>query len=454
MTADNLLRHAVRTEGGTDLVLGGRAPSHVEPSYRRIENAVIYPEDADAAGMAFELRVRVLAEGGVVEASDTALTISGADAVALLVSAATGFNGPERSPAREGVDPAPLARAAVDAVSGRGYAELLARHQADHRALFRRVELELASLAEVAELATDARILRQAAGEADPALAVLLFHYGRYLLIASSRPGGQPANLAECHEPLFDLIEGLARNGRRTAEVNYGARGWVSHHNADLWRQTGPVGAYGEGDPMWANWCMSGAWLCQHLDEHVAYGGDEVFLRERAWAVMKGSAEFFLDWLVEDADGKLVTAPSTSPKIGFITPSGVRGAVTHGSTMDLSIIHNLFTRCIAVAGGSGSSRSSSRGWSRRGRCCCGRGWARAGSCRSGWRILWSRTCITGTSRIFSACIRARRSRRASRGCLRRRVGRWSCAATTARAGRWRGRSISGRGFATATGRTS
>jgi hypothetical protein len=117
-------------------------------------------------------------------------------------------------------------------------------------------------------------------------------------------------NLADCHEPLFDLIDALAANGRRTALVNYGARGWVSHHNTDIWAETAPVGNFGKGDLKWANWPMSAAWLSTHLFEHYAFGGDKAFLRERAWPVMKAAAEFGLDWLVDDGHGHRIT-PAT-----------------------------------------------------------------------------------------------------------------------------------------------
>jgi alpha-L-fucosidase 2 len=151
------------------------------------------------------------------------------------------------------------------------------------------------------------------------------------------------ANLAECHEPLLAFIEALAVNGRRTAEVNYGARGWVAHHNADIWAGTAPVGDFGGGDPKWANWPMSGAWLSTHLWEHYAFGRDVTFLRERAWPVMKAAAEFCLDWLIDDGKGHLVTAPSTSPELSFHTPDGREASVGMAATMDMSIIWELFS---------------------------------------------------------------------------------------------------------------
>ena len=154
-------------------------------------------------------------------------------------------------------------------------------------------------------------------------------------------------NLAECHEPLFELIRGLAVNGRKTARVNYGCGGWVSHHNADIWCQSAPVGDFGHGDPTWALWPMSGPWLCQHLWQHYEFGGDEAFLRDTAYPLMKGAAEFCLDFLIDDGKGHLVTAPSTSPENVFVTPDGQRSAVSMASTMDLELIHDLFTHCIA-----------------------------------------------------------------------------------------------------------
>ncbi len=382
-SVDSPLRHTSDTEGSRELVLAARAPSHSEPSYRKSENPVVYDEGPVPEGMRAELRVRVQAEGGEVAAAAATVTVRGADSVTLFLSAGTSFAGFDRSPGREGRDPSATARPPLAAAEARPYAELLDRHIADHRALFRRVGLELGPASEAATQPTEARLARFARGESDTGLAVLLFHYGRYLLIASSRAGGLPANLQgiwndslrppwssnytlnintemnywpaevanlpECHEPLFSLIERLAANGARTAAVNYGARGWVAHHNSDIWAQTAPVGAFGEGDPVWANWQMSAAWLCQHLWEHYEFGRDKTFLRERAWPLMKGAAEFCLDWLVDDGEGRLVTAPSTSPEIDFRAPGGGRASVAVGATMDLAIIRDLFANLLSAA---------------------------------------------------------------------------------------------------------
>ena len=376
------LHFATRAAAENTLVMAGRCPVHVEPSYRgEIENAVVFDERPNSEGMRFEVRLQAVCEGGRVSCDSQALYVKGADTVLLLISAATSYNGYDRKPGSQGRDPSPLAADALASAVRRPFSELLARHRLDHQGLFRRVAINLGPAGPESALPTDERIRRFNETQ-DPLLVELLFQYGRYLLIASSRPGSQPANLqgiwshqvrppwsanwtinintqmnywpaescalAECHQPLFDLIVGLAVNGVKTAAVNYRARGWVSHHNADLWRQTAPVGD-NQGNPVWANWPMSGAWLCQHLWEHYAFGGDKQFLRERAYPLMKGAAEFMLDWLIDDGQGHLVTAPSVSPELRFLTPQGRPAAVSMAATMDMAIIWDLFTNCLEAA---------------------------------------------------------------------------------------------------------
>ncbi len=351
-------------------------------SYLRSADPVRFADQVDGEGMTFAVHLHVQVEGGTLTSDDGALHIADANAVTLFISAATSFNGFAKSPVREGQDPSVLAAAYLAALGGQSYAAIEAQHIADHARLFSRVTFKVNTPLASESLPTDERIKRFKANP-DAQLPVLLFHYGRYLMIASSRPGGQPANLqglwndtmrppwsanwtlninaqmnywpvetcnlAECHTPLFQLIADVAANGRKTAEVNYGARGWVAHHNTDIWRQSAPVGNYGKGDPVWANWPMGGVWLCQHLWEHFAFGGDLKFLRETAYPLMKGAAEFCLDWLVEDAQGHLVTAPSFSPEVHFRTPDGGDAAAGIGATMDMSIIWDLFTNCIQAA---------------------------------------------------------------------------------------------------------
>ena len=360
--------------------LTGKAPAHVEPNYVRSANPIVY-DDAEGKGMRFEAAVQAIAEGGTMRVTPRELRIEGARAVTFLVSAATGFRGFDHAPDRTADEIASDCRARLDAARKKSYAALRAAHIADHQKLFRRVTLSLPKTA-AAELPTNER-LRVASTQPDPDLAALYFQYGRYLLIASSRPGTQPANLqgiwnelvrppwssnwtaninvqmnywpaetcnlAECHEPLFDLIEGLSKTGARTAQMNYGCHGWVSHHNVDIWRQSAPVGDFGQGSPTWANWCMSGAWFCAHLWEHYAFGGNREFLRARAYPIMKSAAEFCLDWLIERKDGHLTTCPSLSTENNFKTPDGRTAETSDGCTMDMALISELFANCIEAA---------------------------------------------------------------------------------------------------------
>jgi alpha-L-fucosidase 2 len=153
-------------------------------------------------------------------------------------------------------------------------------------------------------------------------------------------------NLSEMHLPLLDWLNGLSATGAVTAKEFYGADGWVAHHNSDIWGLSNPVGDVGKGDPVWANWYMGGAWLCQHLWEHYAFTRDKKFLKEKAYPIMKGAAEFALDWLVEDKNGFLVTAPSTSPENVFKDKAGKPQTVSIATTMDMSIVWDLFTNII------------------------------------------------------------------------------------------------------------
>jgi alpha-L-fucosidase 2 len=378
---DSPLRHHAAAANPTTLLLTGKCPAHVEPSYRKVETAVIYAETETGAGLNFAAALTAVTTGGGVQCNAAGLHVTNADAVTLYLTATTGFVGFDQTPGLSQADVAQRVQSALGTVTGQGYAALVAAHLADHQALFRRVALDLGTTA-AADLPTDERIRTFQMGH-DPQLITLLFQYGRYLLITSSRPGTQPANLqgiwndmvrppwssnytinintqmnywpaettnlAECHQPLLDFVRELSVNGAETARVNYGCRGWTAHHNSDFWRHSGQVGAYGDGDPVWACWPMGGAWLCQHLWEHYAFGGDEAYLRDQAYPVMKSAAQFCLDWLIEDGQGHLITAPSTSPENKFTTPDGQHAAVSAASTMDMAIIWDLFTNCSEAA---------------------------------------------------------------------------------------------------------
>ena len=359
------------------LVLKGRAPVHSDPNYHQSKEPVRYETGPDAKGMTFETRIKVLNLNGRISAEPTGLSVSAADSAVILVSAATSYNGPWKSPGAEGLDPSRPNLRKIFSAAKKPFDRLFARHLKDHRRLFRRVGIDLGARTRE-EIPTDERV-RGYAPAADPGLEELLFHYGRYLLIASSRPGSQPANLQgiwnqevqppwssnwtlnintemnywpaepanlpECHLPLLDFIAELAVNGRETARINFGARGWTAHHNADLWRQTAPVGDFGHGTPVWANWPMGSPWLCQHLWEHYAFDPDKAWLK-KIYPIMKGAAEFCLDWLVEDGKGNLVTAPSVSPEQQFTLPDGGTASCAVNATMDTALIRDLFTNCL------------------------------------------------------------------------------------------------------------
>jgi alpha-L-fucosidase 2 len=290
-------------------------------------------------------------------------------AVTLLVGAATDYAGDH---------PLEVAHSHVQAAAPLDYRRLRAAHVAEHRDLFDRVALDLGTTDQSAK-PTDVRLAELQGGADDPALFALYFHYGRYLLMGSSRPTTLPANLqgiwnehiaapwnadyhininvqmnywpaevanlAECHEPFFDMVDRLVVRGRETARELYGCRGWVAHHTTDAWWFTVPIGR-----TVWGMWPLGGAWCCRHLFEHWQFTGDSEFLRQRAFPVMREATLFFLDYLTEDPEtGKLVSGPSTSPENTFITADGNRADVGMGNAMDQQIVWDLFTNLLDAA---------------------------------------------------------------------------------------------------------
>ena len=347
-------RVGVRVEDGNTLVMSG-----VNSDVNGIKGA-----------LKFETRAAVTTTGGQIVADAGQLHITGAAAVTIVIAAATSF----RRYDDVGGDPTALTKQALAAVKGKTYDELRARAVAAHQQLFRRVVLDLGHNEAAEKLPTDERV-RQSQTTDDPGLAALYFQYGRYLLSSSSRPGTQPANLqgiwndsltppwgskytinintemnywpahstnlAETAEPLFDLVKDLSETGARLAREHYGInRGWVAHHNTDLWRAAGPIDG-----AQFGTWPTGGAWLATHLWEHFLYTGDRAWLA-RSYPLMKGAAEFFLDALVEEkSHGWLVTSPSMSPENNH--HRGV--ALAQGPTMDNAILRDLFDACIASA---------------------------------------------------------------------------------------------------------
>lgn len=333
-------------------------------------------------GLDFNMQLHAQAKGGTVQVIGEHLIVEEADEVTLFFSAGTTFRMEE---------PEQEIREIIRKATAYSYEELLHRHAEDYAALFNRVELKLVSDEEYRKadtIPTDTRMQRlidsatNTTGDTsnpttDIALMQTYFQFGRYLLIASSRPGTLPAtlqglwnhqmkpswdskytinintemnywpaescNLSECHLPLFDLIERMVPNGEHTAKVMYDCRGFVAHHNTDIWGDCAVQDHWNPG----SCWVMGAAWLCTHQWTHYLYTGDIDFLRE-SFPIMRKAALFFLDFLIEDK-GYLKTCPSVSPENTYILPNGERGANGIGVTMDNQILRDLFTQCIKAA---------------------------------------------------------------------------------------------------------
>ena len=339
-------------------------------------------------GMHFSAYLQAHIEGGDIQSENNGLSVRGADSATLLLASATSYINQKNTSG----NPHALCEGYLAGIDGKSCAAIRENHVADHQALFQRVDLDLGAT-DAANLPTDERLEKVKAGVSDPGLVALYFQYGRYLMMGSSRPGGLPANLQgiwnehmnapwnsdfhtninlqmnywvpeicnlpECHTPLFDYMDTLVEPGNRTAKCHYGADGWVVHHLSDVWGFTTPA------DGIWGIWPVGAAWLCGHVWEHYLFGGDKDFLVEQGYPLMKGAARFMLDFLVEAPEdtpfaGKLVTNPSHSPENSFLKPDGTRSLFTYAATMDLEIIHELFTNCIAcidVLGGDAEFRA-------------------------------------------------------------------------------------------------
>jgi alpha-L-fucosidase 2 len=372
------------------LLLSGRAPTHVDPSYfDGKRNPVNYDATNSCKGMRFELAVKPIVKDGSLAIADGIIKVTNASEVILLLSAATSFNGFDKCPNSQGKNEHQLAQAYLDKSNTKTFAQLFDEHLIDFHHYFDRVSLTINPAdANKNALPTDKRLEEYTKGKSDSALEALYFQFGRYLLISSSRTPNAPANLqgiwnkdirppwssnyttninvqmnywavetanlSELFSPLNDLIHNMATTGKETAASYYHAPGWVLHHNSDIWATTNPVGDIGQGDPMWANWYMGGNWLSRHLWEHYQFTGDKKFLQQ-SYPIMKGAAEFTLNWLQKNADGLLVTMPSTSPENVYYYDDKKQGGdkkqgnLTIASTMDMGIIRDLFTNIIAAS---------------------------------------------------------------------------------------------------------
>ncbi len=376
------LRFQLAAAGKQELVMKGEAPSQADPSYVSSDEPVLYDEADNCNGMRYELRLKAKHKDGKVTTDAAGIHVTGATEVVLYISMATSFNGFDTCPDKDGKDESALAQGYLNKAFPKSFDVIKKAHIKDYQQYFNRVSFSLNNNPEVKKNTLE-RLMRYTDGGDDPALESLYFQYGRYLLISSSRPGGVPANLqgiwnpylrapwssnfttninaqmnywpaemanlSEMHQPFLELIQNTAVTGRETAKNFYDAGGWAVHHNSDIWATSNPVGNLGEGDPMWANWSLGSPWLSQHLWEHYSYTRDRAFLEKTAYPLMKEAALFCLDWLVEDKNGYLVTAPSSSPENVFITENGEKGSISVASTMDMSIIWDLFTNLIEAS---------------------------------------------------------------------------------------------------------
>jgi alpha-L-fucosidase 2 len=374
----SLLQHTTHNNNNT-IQVNGIAPVKADPSYvQKTRNAVMFDSKR---GTRFTADVQIQSATGEITKTDSSLSLTGATEATIYVSMATSFNGFDKDPATKGLNNITIAESQMNHAKQTGWAEIKKQHVKDYQNYFKRVELKLAEK-DLVNLPTDERLKRYAKGELDPYLETLYFQYGRYLLISSSRTPGVPANLqglwnpyiqppwssnytininaeenywlaentnlSEMHLPFLQFIGNLSTTGKITAKTFYNMPGWVAHHNSDIWAMSNPVGNFGNGDPVWANWAMGGTWASTHLWEHYLYTQDQNFLEKNAYPIMRGAAEFCLAWLVPDSSGQLITSPSTSPENTFKMPNGFVGATFFGGTADLAMIRELFLDILAA----------------------------------------------------------------------------------------------------------
>ena len=334
------------------------------------ENVITMSEHVgDGVGVRMAAKLRVLADGGSISISGDSIKVDKADAVTMLLTAATDYRGD---------DPFLISGRQLTAASEKNYEILKQDHVADYQKYFKRVDLDLGKT-DAVYFATDARIDSMKNGSVDPQLVELYYQFGRYLLISSSRPGCLPANLqgiwadglnppwssdyhininiqmnywpaemtnlAEMHEPFLQFIDEMRPDARKTAKEVYGCDGIVAHYTTDVWHFTEPT-----GETRWGLWPMGIAWSCQHLWEHYLFNEDRQYLRDHAYPIMKEAAEFCCDWLVENPETKeLVSGPSISPENRFKTPDGKVASLVMGPTMDHMIIWDLLTSTIEAS---------------------------------------------------------------------------------------------------------
>jgi len=369
------------------LEMNGVAPIHENPGYSVITLTYLpgttkEKKEVKVRGTRFTSLLKVKNTDGTISVNEDALEVKNATDVVIYVSVATSFKGFDKSPSIDGVSNS-IAKKDLDKAFSISFDKLKQSHIADYQKFYNRVTLDLGKTT-APDLATDERLLRYSEGKEDKNLEILYFNYGRYLLISSSRTMGVPANLqglwnthlnppwssnytmninleenywlaentnlSEMHLPLLSFIKNLSVTGKVTAKTFYGVdKGWTAAHNSDIWAMSNPVGQFGKEHPMWACWPMAGSWLSTHIWEHYVFTGDKNYLKKEGYSLMKGAAEFCLEWMVTDKDGNLITSPSTSPENQYITPDGFVGATLYGGTADLAMIRECFDKTIKAS---------------------------------------------------------------------------------------------------------
>lgn len=331
-------------------------------SSRKEDGCIFY--EGNSSGLKFCAGLKMVAGKGDVRAVGEHLVCEGADFITVYLAAATSFR---EQDVRETV------RKKLEQAAQKEYDRAKEEHIAEYRSYFETCSLQLEYDREKDRLTTDERLRDISLEHSDPGIINTYFAFGRYLLISCSRPGTLPANLqgiwnaemtppwgskytinintemnywpaetlglSECHLPLFDLLKRMEVRGRKTAGRMYGCRGFVAHHNTDLWADTAPQDMYLPA----TYWVMGGAWLCTHIWEHYEFTGDRAFLADM-YPVIRSAVEFFLDFLVEK-DGSYVTCPSVSPENTYVLPDGTSGCICYGATMDREILRDLFEIC-------------------------------------------------------------------------------------------------------------
>jgi alpha-L-fucosidase 2 len=377
---ESLLKYKVAVTG-SELNASGYAPVVAMPNYTgNREDAVVFDENK---GTRFTSLFSIQNTDGELVKTDSSLGVKNATEALILVSIATSFNGFDKNPATNGLDNNTIAQEQLEKASLKTFDQLKQAHIADYQKYFSRVSLNLGKTT-APDLPTNERLKRYAEGKEDKNLEILYFQYGRYLLISSSRTPGVPANLqgiwnpylrppwssnyttninaeenywlaentnlSEMHKPMLTFIKNVAETGKVTAKTFLGVEnGWTACHNSDIWAMSNPVGNFGGGDPVWANWYMGGPWLSTHLWEHYTFTQNKEWLKTEGYPLMRGAAEFCLGWLVEDKNGKLITSPSTSPENVYINDKGYKGATLYGGTGDLAMVRACLTQAIEAS---------------------------------------------------------------------------------------------------------